>query len=690
MTIKISFPDIPKRTAKLSHSDTWGDTICRQDFINNISGPRYSVASMQSSKTGLSRSNYDLGETTAAVDHLVIGRADLLQADDVKSVRLRGSRQSAFLPSSISGLKLWLDANRGVTTVSGAVSQWDDLSGNGNHATQGTAANRPCLSRYDNKGNVAVYSRTFTNAKWTKNLGSATDNYATNYDNTITAGRFIATAGAGDHKLQLNSSGYISGVVAASGSYVLTGWFKYVNSQYVWFGDGADGPWHGANIDIQNGTIQNTTNLTASNITSVGNGFYKIELTYTRTSGGNIGIYSNISFSGVTTGSSASFVAVGTEEYLIGGVSYRFTTWDTDDIITTDAPEFAGINSSRSIVFDGVNDHLFCNSIGSLLAGSDTPFSLVIFSRSNEANATLRNAWGLAQNASTAYMRYDLDNALNVVRRREDAGTSASANGGVNDTSNNIWSVVFTGTAISIYKNGSIVINSAALNVGTTSFDRFAIGAGYFAGALLNYFLGYIGEVLVYDSVLSSTDRENIEQYLIDKWTLAPTVKTHTLSTDTLTNNDLVLEPSTTSSAYRHWWLEMESDAASKFTHSKIYFGQWLDMGETIEDVRVIKGLDLNDAFTTDAGARKLAKSKQSKYQIEITWSGLTDAKVKSFIESVAAQTLLNNSFYLYAGSNSDQLNGNSLLYCKLVEWSFPAKEKLDYNTIRATFEELD
>jgi hypothetical protein len=40
---------------------------------------------------------------------------------------------------------LWFDASDAttITTVSGAVSQWNDKSGNGRHATQGTPSNRP-------------------------------------------------------------------------------------------------------------------------------------------------------------------------------------------------------------------------------------------------------------------------------------------------------------------------------------------------------------------------------------------------------------------------------------------------------------------------------------------------------------------------------------------------------------------
>ena len=50
-----------------------------------------------------------------------------------------------FSPTQISGLKLWLDAaNTSSLTLNGStVSQMNDLSGNGFHATQGTANNQP-------------------------------------------------------------------------------------------------------------------------------------------------------------------------------------------------------------------------------------------------------------------------------------------------------------------------------------------------------------------------------------------------------------------------------------------------------------------------------------------------------------------------------------------------------------------
>lgn len=48
----------------------------------------------------------------------------------------------AVSPPALTSLVGWYRADGGFTEVTGKVSQWDDMSGNGNHLTQGTAANR--------------------------------------------------------------------------------------------------------------------------------------------------------------------------------------------------------------------------------------------------------------------------------------------------------------------------------------------------------------------------------------------------------------------------------------------------------------------------------------------------------------------------------------------------------------------
>lgn len=56
------------------------------------------------------------------------------------------ARRNTFTPTSISGLALWLDASDASSvTLDGSnnVSQWNDKSGNGKHATQATTTKRP-------------------------------------------------------------------------------------------------------------------------------------------------------------------------------------------------------------------------------------------------------------------------------------------------------------------------------------------------------------------------------------------------------------------------------------------------------------------------------------------------------------------------------------------------------------------
>jgi hypothetical protein len=58
---------------------------------------------------------------------------------------LRPIASGGFNPKSIAGLSLWLDSSKAssLTFNGGTVSQWDDLSGKGFHATQSTGNDQP-------------------------------------------------------------------------------------------------------------------------------------------------------------------------------------------------------------------------------------------------------------------------------------------------------------------------------------------------------------------------------------------------------------------------------------------------------------------------------------------------------------------------------------------------------------------
>ena len=68
---------------------------------------------------------------------------------------------ASFVPTDIAGLVAWYDASDAgsITESSGAVSQWDDLSGNGYHLTQSTGSLQPTTgTRTQNGLNVLDFA----------------------------------------------------------------------------------------------------------------------------------------------------------------------------------------------------------------------------------------------------------------------------------------------------------------------------------------------------------------------------------------------------------------------------------------------------------------------------------------------------------------------------------------------------
>lgn len=81
--------------------------------------------------------------------------------------RLLRPRQTGFDPRSIPGLQLWIDASvsSSVTLNSGNVSLINDLSGNGRHLEQTTAATQPAYLTSGRNGRNVIDFGT-TNGKW--------------------------------------------------------------------------------------------------------------------------------------------------------------------------------------------------------------------------------------------------------------------------------------------------------------------------------------------------------------------------------------------------------------------------------------------------------------------------------------------------------------------------------------------
>lgn len=115
------------------------------------------------------------------------------------SPRLLRPRATGFNPKSISGLKLWLDVgNTASMTFNGStVSQVNDLSGNGFHATQGTANNQPAYSSTGLNSKPALSFDTNDSLLSTATIADVVASAASSPSITIAVVVFSSAASAG-------------------------------------------------------------------------------------------------------------------------------------------------------------------------------------------------------------------------------------------------------------------------------------------------------------------------------------------------------------------------------------------------------------------------------------------------------------------------------------------------------------
>jgi len=85
-----------------------------------------------------------------------------------------------FTPDEIAGMAAWWDASdtSTITHVSGAVSQWDDKSGLGNHVVQGVSANQPITgsSTVNGKNVLDFVGGSNATASWLQKTGMSNPN----------------------------------------------------------------------------------------------------------------------------------------------------------------------------------------------------------------------------------------------------------------------------------------------------------------------------------------------------------------------------------------------------------------------------------------------------------------------------------------------------------------------------------
>ena len=169
------------------------------------------------------------------------------------------------------------------------------------------------------------------------------------------------------------------------------------------------------------------------------------------------------------------------------------------------------------LTFDGAASFMNTKSLVDTLNGACTVFFVCSYDDTAPAlGHTLANSQGAA---TSQYFRFYIDNVSGQLYADVSSAYAVTIDEGISDGVNRIWSC---------QKNSSNVISHFSLNNGTPKADPTSgalnladtttIGALTYDSSALQFWDGNISEIIIYDSVLTASQRTSVYQYLSNKW----------------------------------------------------------------------------------------------------------------------------------------------------------------------------
>lgn len=421
-----------------------------------------------------------------------------------------------------SALSLWLDAADASTiTLNGStVSQWNDKSGNGRHATQATAANQPAWGR---GRNLLRYSEDFlwTNGAWVNSQISVTQNAAVAPDGTLTANKLVASS------IGVCQIGQENIDVASGATVCATCRFKQAEKRYAYIQiNGTGGTLNAGfvSIDLQTGEVGTYANLVGALVSPVAtatqekDGYWTLSLSSGLGAGNfRASIYIGVSDaqnSRNTTSSTGGVFAWGAQ--LNPGTTadpYQRTTSATQPVAT-------GINGNPTLAWTGANGVFLDTAAWSL--APDRKYATVAVASSPTWGGG--NRFGRIWVSRSGYQQ-------GYIGQGEQAGSALAVGGttlttavvtgvsGANVVSNSFGTSGLAANAFDISVNGGTPVALTG-NTGALGTAGVRVGADLTVTAGGNTWDGQIGEIVIVSGDLSVTDRRRLEGYQAWKWGL--------------------------------------------------------------------------------------------------------------------------------------------------------------------------
>lgn len=226
----------------------------------------------------------------------------------------------------------------------------------------------------------------------------------------------------------------------------------------------------------------------------------------------------------------------------IGGLSDGdpVSTWSDQSGVSNDVTASStarplykiGIQNGKPILrFDGSNDAMAKASFSGIDGLSGMTIFIVVKQTSLATNNIYLSKWNYNTQGSFAWQTGSVTNTemtAYVANAVNDVGGNNTSSTDAGLTANFfLLEMVYDGSQgtaanrVKFYKNTTALTMSMTGTLPTaltTSTADFVLGS--FTGSLTRYFTGDMGEVLVYNSTLSGTDRAKVEAYLNSRWAL--------------------------------------------------------------------------------------------------------------------------------------------------------------------------
>ena len=372
------------------------------------------------------------------------------------------------------------------------------LTDPGNHMLQSTSAARPLLSA---RVNLLTYTEDFSNAAWSKAAVTVNSDVSVAPDGTTTADSLIEDSTLAGHYVYSMQIAVTSGIVVtisvraknASG----TRWFQISMGGAVMGGAvGKFDPVNGAAVSVPG------TSSGVAAITDIGNGWYLCQFTFIPTSSGNTNV-----FLGMGDSSGSSFLSPyqgdGSSGFYIWGAQYEQGPTATAYQRVNTASDYDASAGPTYLKFDGVDDSMATAAFaaGTLTSGMDCMIAV----RRYSAGACVAGLYNGVADATKFFGMAESGSGSGCVG--SGAGTPTVW---VDGTQLAGGTAVTRGTLHTALTVGDVhILEFRGLDLSTWTSSGFGLYTGY----LLN---GPRGDILLYPSTASTTDKDAARQWLAD------------------------------------------------------------------------------------------------------------------------------------------------------------------------------